>query len=949
MNIRNKVTGELASITAYNSATGEVTDINSPGNISAVANITAAYFIGNGSQLTGISAGSSYSNADVVANLANLGSNPISTTGNITADVVESSTSNAGILNVVTVNAFRVNATNRISSTGNVIGAYFIGDGSQLTGISGSYGNANVSEYLASGNDVAGYGTAGDVAANNIVASGGLSALGDSFYFANVSVTGDVTAANFIGNGSQLTGLPAGYSNSDVSTYLASGNNTANVITTGNLAVGTTITILPNTVASFGGNVNSYLQVNLQNTSNGANAESDFVITADNGTDSVNYINMGIVNSGYDNTTPSNSLGNIIWPADGYIYSQGNTANSSANGGNLAIGTTVSSKTVKIFAGGNSTSNIVATFSNNKVTIGSGSGTTSQGINAVAVGINAGTNTQGNGTVAVGFGSGGTTQGTNSVAIGTNAGASTQGGAAVSIGSAAGQSNQGASSVAIGSDAGKTSQAQSSVAVGNGAGGNAQATQSVAIGYQAGSNTQSTNSVAVGAQSGLNTQGIYGVAIGWTAGQTTQGNSAVAIGQQTASTNQGANAVAIGGRTAETSQGTLAVAIGQLAGRTSQGASSVAIGTNSGQSLQGTLAVAVGSSAGTTSQGNLAVAVGASAGSTSQGANAVAIGYQAGSSQSESAVAIGYQAGLTSQGNGSVSLGYFAGQGTQGNNSVAIGRLAGRLTQGINTVAVGFTSGYNTQGNNSVAIGSFAGAATQAANSIIINATGANLNSSSEGVYIAPIRNDTSNVTNVVYYNTSTKELTYGPGGGGSSFGNADLANLGSNVIVTTGNITGGNLLGIFASGNSNAAYDAAGGNLNISIGGNANVATFTSAGLQISGNAIGYLGIPQIPLTSNTTLAFTDQGKHYLSTVTAGNVQSLTIPTNANVAFPIGTAVSLIVQGLGTVQVLPEGNVLIYSGGNATAGFRTVNPYGFVTMLKTGTDTWFINGSGVY
>ena len=53
------------------------------GQVSAVGNVAGNYFIGNGSQLTGLSA--TYGNANVVANLAALGSNPVSTTGNITS------------------------------------------------------------------------------------------------------------------------------------------------------------------------------------------------------------------------------------------------------------------------------------------------------------------------------------------------------------------------------------------------------------------------------------------------------------------------------------------------------------------------------------------------------------------------------------------------------------------------------------------------------------------------------------------------------------------------------------------------------------------------------------------------------------------------------------------------------------------------------------------------
>jgi hypothetical protein len=45
-----------------------------------------------------------------------------------------------------------------------------------------------------------------------------------------------VYARYFYGNGSQLTGLPTGYSNSQVSNYLASGTDTANIITTANIS-----------------------------------------------------------------------------------------------------------------------------------------------------------------------------------------------------------------------------------------------------------------------------------------------------------------------------------------------------------------------------------------------------------------------------------------------------------------------------------------------------------------------------------------------------------------------------------------------------------------------------------------------------------------------------------------------------------------------------------------
>ena len=55
-------------------------------------------------------------------------------------------------------------------------------------------------------------------------------------------------------------------------------------------------------VISGRGNINNYLQLNIQNISAGTSASSDVVATANNGNESTNYIDMGINSSGYSNT-----------------------------------------------------------------------------------------------------------------------------------------------------------------------------------------------------------------------------------------------------------------------------------------------------------------------------------------------------------------------------------------------------------------------------------------------------------------------------------------------------------------------------------------------------------------------------------------------------------------------------------------------------------------------
>lgn len=94
-----------------------------------------------------------------------------------------------------------------ITTAGNVTGAYIIGNGSQLTGLAASYGNANVAAYLPT--------YTGNVGAGNVIA------------------TGNVSGSYIIGNGSQLTGLPASYGNANVASYLPTytGNISAGNVT----------------------------------------------------------------------------------------------------------------------------------------------------------------------------------------------------------------------------------------------------------------------------------------------------------------------------------------------------------------------------------------------------------------------------------------------------------------------------------------------------------------------------------------------------------------------------------------------------------------------------------------------------------------------------------------------------------------------------------------------
>jgi hypothetical protein len=364
-------TGASGNISGANYITANVILTNGGwGNISQVANIqanavlvsgniTATYFLGNGALLTGIVADSSYSNVQVATYLPTysgvVGASNVFVSGNVTAQYflgngalltgIASSYSNVQVATYLPTYSGNI-ANVRLSSSG----ALTFPDGSQQTtaafGGGGNYGNANVAAFLPT-----------------YTGTTGITAVGT---LATLSVTGNTTVGNLVGTEANTRIIANVYT----TTFDIYGNVSfpGNIITPTGLYVGPTLfTALPNTIAQFTGNANSYAQINFENLSSGTDATADYVATANNGTDTTFFVDLGIANSNYDNASPNNSLGTAVFANDSYLYAQGNLA--TTTGGNLVIGTSTANKSVKIFAGGINSANIVATVSNTGVAV----------------------------------------------------------------------------------------------------------------------------------------------------------------------------------------------------------------------------------------------------------------------------------------------------------------------------------------------------------------------------------------------------------------------------------------------------------------------------------------------------------------------------------------------------------------------------------------------------
>jgi hypothetical protein len=364
---------------------------------------------------------------------------------------------------------------------------------------------------------------------------------------------------------------------------------------------------------------------------------------------------------------------------------------------------------------------------------------------------------------------------------------------AIGNGARSGNINTGGNAnIAIGSDAQKNNTGFYNVSLGNANLVNGSGDENTALGYTVmANNTSGMRNTGVGLFSFYqNTTGNYNTAIGHgSLGLNTTGSYNTALGTSAdVATNNLTNATAIGyGASVDASNriqlgntsvsnvktsGTITAGVvtypnthganGQVLSSTGNGTLSWTTPSTTATSYSGVLPIENGGTSQTTLPGIKSIlgllsnniAIGNEAGTPNQGVNA-------------NTIAIGGGAGRGNQGASSIAIGYVSGDQNQGANSISIGGNAAQAGQGSQAVAIGYAAGQNSQGANAVAIGTFAGQSGQAANSIAINATGTNtpLNPQNSGLFVDPIRSTTA-TTNLLFYNTTSKEITAATGNG---------------------------------------------------------------------------------------------------------------------------------------------------------------------------------------
>lgn len=112
--------------------------------------------------------------------------------------------------------------------------------------------------------------------------------------------------------------------------------------------------------------------------------------------------------------------------------------------------------------------------------------------------------------------------------------------------------------------------------------------------------------------------------------------------------------------------------------------------------------------------------------------------------------------------------------------------------------------------------------------------------------------------------------------------------------------------------------------------------------------NNIGYLNIPQNSQSAAYTLVLADSGKSIYHPSADTTARIWTIPANASVAYPIGTAVTFINDtSAGVITIAITSDTLVLAGTGST-GSRTLAASGMATAIKMTSTRWMISGSGL-
>lgn len=142
--------------------------------------------------------------------------------------------------------------------------------------------------------------------------------------------------------------------------------------------------------------------------------------------------------------------------------------------------------------------------------------------------------------------------------------------------------------------------------------------------------------------------------------------------------------------------------------------------------------------------------------------------------------------------------------------------------------------------------------------------------------------------------------------------------------------------------------WTASGGQqLGAPTGGDKGLGTLNATGLYVNGSPV-YAGIPQNSQSANYTTVLSDANKHIYHPSADTTARTWTIDSNANVPYPIGTAITFDNDtSAGVITLAITTDTLVWLPSGAT-GSRTIAANGQATALKVTATRWHLSGVGI-
>ena len=113
---------------------------------------------------------------------------------------------------------------------------------------------------------------------------------------------------------------------------------------------------------------------------------------------------------------------------------------------------------------------------------------------------------------------------------------------------------------------------------------------------------------------------------------------------------------------------------------------------------------------------------------------------------------------------------------------------------------------------------------------------------------------------------------------------------------------------------------------------------------------AAAFNGLVAFTVDADATADYTavlDDQYQVLVPMNKATAVAFKIPTNASVAFPVGTAITVLNKGAGavTISAVTSGTTTVLSSG-AVAASPTLAQYKTAVCIKTATDVWYVAGA---